>query len=99
MTIKQAINWLEYKPRQKDKTNLNKMNNALKILKNPEKNFKAIHITGTNGKGSVAHMISKSLSTVYKTGLFTSPYVTRFNERLQINDTEIEDDELLSYIL
>lgn len=99
MRIKEAISWLELKPRFKDKTDLSKMKHALKLLGNPERNFKAIHITGTNGKGSVAHFLSSSLKEVKKVGLFTSPYVIRFNERLQINDFEIENDKLLSYIL
>ncbi len=99
MKIKEAINWLELKPRFKDKTDLSKMSNALKMLDNPQNNFKAIHITGTNGKGSVAHFISSALKEEMNVGLFTSPYVTRFNERLQINDLEIEDEKLLKYIL
>jgi dihydrofolate synthase/folylpolyglutamate synthase len=99
MKIKEAISWLEGKQRYKIKTDLSKMRKALNIMGNPEKDFKAIHITGTNGKGSVAHTISKVLSKVKKVGLFTSPYVTRFNERLQINDEEIDDDVLLNYII
>lgn len=99
MKIKDAINWLEHKPRFKTKTDLEKMKKALSLLGNREKTFKAIHITGTNGKGSTAHLISKVLSKVKKVGLFTSPYVTRFNERLQINDVEIEDEKLLKYII
>jgi dihydrofolate synthase/folylpolyglutamate synthase len=99
MKIKEAISWLEGKQRYKIKTDLSKMRKALNIMGNPEKDFKAIHITGTNGKGSVAHTISKVLSKVKKVGLFTSPYVTRFNERLQINDEEIDDDILLNYII
>lgn len=99
MKINEAINWLEYKPRHKDKTDLTKIKKALMLLGNPENNFKSIHITGTNGKGSTAHTISAVLSNNFKTGLFTSPYVTRFNERLQINDAEIADEVLLKYIL
>lgn len=99
MKITEAIKWLEYKPRLKEKKDLSKMKQALKLLGNPEKTFKTIHVTGTNGKGSVCHFLSSALKSKYKVGLFTSPYVIRFNERLQINDLEIEDDKLLKYIL
>lgn len=99
MKIDEAIKWLEYKPRFKEKTDLFKMGNALKILKNPQKNFKTVHVTGTNGKGSVCHYLSRTLKENFKVGLFTSPYVLKFNERLQINDIEISDETLLNYIL
>lgn len=99
MKVKEAINWLETKPRFKEKVSLDKMKNALKILDHPEKNFKAIHITGTNGKGSVAKFLSNTLKTNYKVGLFTSPYIVKFNERIQINNEFIKDEDLLEYIL
>lgn len=98
MKIKEAINWLESKPRFKEKTNLEKMKNALMILGNPQKSFQAIHVTGTNGKGSVSHFLSATLAKVFKVGLFTSPYVIKFNERLQINNLQIEDEVLLKYL-
>lgn len=67
----------------------------LKKLGNPHEKLRFIHIAGTNGKGSTAAMLSCILTDAgYKTGLFTSPYIERFNERMQINNTCIEDDEL-----
>lgn len=99
MKIKEAINWLESKPRFKQKSNLDKMKNALMFLGNPEKDFQAIHITGTNGKGSVSKYLSTTLAKRFKVGLFTSPYVIKFNERLQINNLQIKDDLLLKYII
>lgn len=61
----------------------------------PQKELKYIHIAGTNGKGSTAVMTASVLMEAgYKTGLFTSPYLRRFNERIRIDGDEIDDDEL-----
>lgn len=55
-------------------------------LKNPQANFKSIHIAGTNGKGSVSHMLASVLQTAgYKTGLYTSPHLKDFRERIKLN--------------
>ena len=60
--------------------NLLVVSEILKKLDNPEKNLKFIHIAGTNGKGSVSNYISSSLiCEKYQTGLFTSPYIRKFN--------------------
>lgn len=62
-----------------------RMNNLLEALGNPEKDFKVFHIAGTNGKGSTACMIASILEKAgYSVGLFTSPHVNDFNERIQI---------------
>jgi len=64
-------------------------------LHNPQNNFKSIHIAGTNGKGSVATYLAEIFKRAgYKTGLYTSPYIIRFNERISINGEHISDDEL-----
>lgn len=99
MQLKEAISWLENRPRFKDKVSLDKMRKLNQRLGNPDQSFKSIHITGTNGKGSTAHFLSGILKSKYKVGLFTSPYILKFNERLQINDEMIEDEKLLNYIL
>ncbi len=53
------------------------------VLSNPQKKFKSIHIAGTNGKGSVSHMLAAILQTAgYKTGLYTSPHLKDFRERI-----------------
>ena len=62
---------------------------------NPEKKLKFVHIAGTNGKGSTAAMTASILQKAgYRTGLYTSPYIYRFNERMQVNGEQIEDEEL-----
>ncbi len=70
----------------------------LQSLGNPQDNNKYIHIAGTNGKGSTAAMVAKILECEgYKVGLFTSPFIEVFNERIQINSSNISDDELCYY--
>lgn len=63
---------------------------------NPEKKLKFVHIAGTNGKGSTAAMTASILQKAgYRTGLYTSPYIYRFHERMQVNGVEISDEELV----
>jgi len=71
----------------------------LRHLNNPQNNFKSLHIAGTNGKGSTAHMLSKILQeSGYKTGLYTSPHLIKINERIKINSNDIDDTVLHKYI-
>ena len=75
--------------------NLLVMEKLFEKLDNPHKKLKFIHIAGTNGKGSTCSYISSVLRKKgYKTGLFTSPFIHRFNERFRINGVEISDDTL-----
>ncbi len=74
---------------------LRRISAALELLSNPQNELKAIHIAGTNGKGSVASMISEILKADgKKVGLFISPYIVEFAERIQINGTYISKAEL-----
>ncbi len=76
---------------------------VLKKLGNPERNFRSVHIAGTNGKGSVAYMLQDIfIKSGYRPGLYTSPHLLRINERIKINGIEIADQKLeaiLDYIL
>ena len=68
----------------------------LEYLGNPQADLKFIHLAGTNGKGSTSAMLASVLKNCgYKTGLYISPYLERFGERIQINNVEIPDDELV----
>lgn len=68
----------------------------LKKLGNPQNQVKTIHITGTNGKGSTSYYLSNLLKKAgQKTGLFVSPYVYRFNERIQLDNQDISDQDLI----
>ena len=67
----------------------------LEKMGNPEKKLKFVHIAGTNGKGSTAAMTASILRKAgYRTGLYTSPYIYRFHERMQVDGLEITDEEL-----
>lgn len=77
---------------------LERIRAVLNILGNPQNNFKAIHIAGTNGKGSVSSMLSKAFTFAgYKTALFISPFIIDFCERIQINGDFISHDDLCKY--
>lgn len=68
-------------------------------LKNPHKNFRTIHIAGTNGKGSVSHKLASVLQNAgYKTGLYTSPHLIDFRERIKINGKEISKDYVVEFV-
>lgn len=70
-----------------------------KMLGNPEKQFKSIHIAGTNGKGSVSNMLASILmENGYKTALFTSPHLVDFRERIRINGKMIPQKEVTSFV-
>ena len=78
---------------------LDRMRQLLALLGNPEKQLKFVHIAGTNGKGSTAAMTASILQTAgYKTGLFTSPFIYRFNERMQINGQQIADEDVVRLV-
>jgi len=69
------------------------------LLGNPEKELKTIHIAGTNGKGSVSHLIASALQEArYKTGLYTSPHLKDFRERIKINGQMIAKEKVIQFI-
>lgn len=81
---------------KKDLTNTIKLCTA---LGNPQVNFKSIHIAGTNGKGSTAHMLASVLQTSgYKTGLYTSPHLKEFTERIKVNGIEVEKNFVVTFV-
>ena len=68
------------------KADLNNTIELCNLLDNPQNTFKSIHIAGTNGKGSTAHMLASILQKAgYKVGLYTSPHLVDFRERIKIN--------------
>ncbi len=74
---------------------LERMNELLKRLGHPEENLKVIHVAGTNGKGSICHFLDSVLRCAgYRTGLFTSPYLEVFNERIRIDGENISESLL-----
>ena len=84
-----SITWLGSKP------GLERTQALLQRMGNPEKKLKFVHIAGTNGKGSTAAMTASILRKAgYKVGLFTSPCIYKFNERIQVNGVHISDEDL-----
>ncbi len=70
-----------------------------KLLDNPQNKFKSIHVAGTNGKGSTSHMLAAILQTAgYKTGLYTSPHLKDFRERIRINGRMISKNEVVDFV-
>ncbi|MCQ2400530.1 MAG: bifunctional folylpolyglutamate synthase/dihydrofolate synthase [Lachnospiraceae bacterium] len=77
------------------KLGLSRTKDLLHLLGDPQKKLKFVHIAGTNGKGSTCAMTESVLRHAgYKTGMFPSPFIERFNERIQVNCEEIPDDDL-----
>ena len=78
------------------KLGLDTIANILDVLGNPQKNFPCIHIAGTNGKGSIASSLSTILNlSGYKVGMYTSPHLVKFNERICINNIPVLDEEVV----
>lgn len=68
-------------------------------LGNPERKFKSIHVAGTNGKGSTSHSLAAILQSAgYKTGLYTSPHLKSFTERIRINGEEMTEDSVVQFV-
>lgn len=95
MTGNEAIQYIHSMVWDRSATGYEHARELLKRMGNPEKSLKFVHIGGTNGKGSIAAMLASVLQQAgYKTGLYTSPYIFRFHERIQINGEQISDEDL-----
>src|ERR1700710_3266945 len=70
-----------------------------KRLGNPENKFKSVHVAGTNGKGSTSHMLAAILQVAgYKTGLYTSPHLKDFRERIRVNGEMISQESVIDFV-
>lgn len=99
MTYEDALNTISSLMRFGSKPGLERINKLLKLLGNPQDKLKFVHVAGTNGKGSTCALISSVLKKAkYKTGMFTSPYVSDFCERMQINGEMISHEELIELV-
>ncbi len=99
MTYDRAIKYIHSIPKFSRVLGNDLLRVLLKKLGDPHKKLKFIHVGGTNGKGSTATMISEILQSAgYKTGLFTSPYLVRFNERIRLNGEPIGNVELAEIV-
>ncbi len=95
MDYASALNYIHDTYKFGSKLGLDNITCLLEKLGNPQDDLKVIHVAGTNGKGSTVSFISKILESAgYRVGIFTSPYLERFNERIRINDAHIPDSDL-----
>lgn len=95
MTYEEALTYIHSFDWRGSRPGLSRTQELCRRLCNPEKDLRFVHVAGTNGKGSFCRMLSGILGAAgYKTGLFVSPYVLRFNERIQVDGKEIPDEEL-----
>ncbi|MBW8459911.1 bifunctional folylpolyglutamate synthase/dihydrofolate synthase [Lactobacillus johnsonii] len=94
--VDQVIKRIYSLPKLHPKNDLSYIRRILKQLNNPQDNVKKIHVTGTNGKGSTSYYLSNLLQKAdQKTGLFVSPYIYEFNERIQLNGKNISNNDLI----
>ena len=95
MTGKEAVAYIESVPWQGTRLGLERVQALLAQLGHPEQALRFVHVAGTNGKGSTAAMLAAVLRAAgYRTGLYISPYLQVFNERMSINGVQIDDEEL-----
>lgn len=93
-----ALDFIHHRPRFRKKATLQRMRDLLQRLGNPQNGLTYIHITGTNGKGSTTAFVRSLLDQHgLSVGTFTSPFITRFNERIQIDGQPISDQDLIKY--
>lgn len=94
--VDQVINRIYSLPKLHPKNDLSYIKRILNQLNNPQDSVKTIHVTGTNGKGSTSYYLSNLLQKAgQKTGLFVSPYIYEFNERIQLNSKNISNRDLV----
>ena len=106
MTYQQCLDWLFNQLPMYQRTgsisykaDIGNIVQATEKLGNPHKDFKSIHIAGTNGKGSTSHLIASVLQEAgYKTGLYTSPHLKDFRERIRINGEMIKQEYVIQFI-
>ncbi len=106
MTYQEVLDWMfvqlpmyQQKGKIAHSGKLDAIINLSEFLGNPHKKFKSIHVAGTNGKGSSSHMLASILQEAgYKVGLYTSPHLKDFRERIKINGKPISENEVVNFI-
>lgn len=107
MDYKETLNWLfsqlpmyQRVGKAAYKADLDTTIQLLEKLGNPQDKFKVLHVAGTNGKGSVAHMLASILQEAgYRTGLYTSPHLKDFRERIKINGEMIPEEKVVEFVV
>ena len=96
MTYEEAVAYINETPKFTTKNSLEHTKECLRRLGNPQDSFRVIHVAGTNGKGSTCAFLASVLREAgYSCGLFTSPHLVEINERFQINEENVSDDDFL----
>ena len=99
MTYEQALTYISTVSSRGGRPGLQRIRTLMDGLGSVQNKLKCIHLAGTNGKGSTSCMLSNILMQAgYKTGLFVSPFIIRFNERMQVNGQHIPDDKLAEIV-
>ncbi len=106
MTYQDTVNWMfqqlpMYQNQGKTayKANLDNTLLLADYLQHPEHKFKSIHVTGTNGKGSTSHMLASIFQEAgYKVGLYTSPHLKDYRERIKINGKEVSEAFVVDFM-
>lgn len=106
MTYQDTVNWMfnqlpmyQRQGASAYKKDLSNTINLVNHLKNPEHKFKSIHVAGTNGKGSTSHMLASILQEAgYKVGLYTSPHLKDYRERIKVNGKEISKQFVIGFV-
>lgn len=95
MNYQETLDYIHSRTKYGSRLGLHRMERILELMGNPQKNLKFIHVAGTNGKGSTTAMTTEILKTQgYKTGMYISPYIIDFRERMQINGQMIPKEQL-----
>lgn len=99
MTVNEALNYIHSYFWKGSIPGLSRTNELLRRMGDPHNRLKFVHVAGTNGKGSTASMLASVLTAAgYCTGLYTSPYINCFNERMQVDGKMIEDELLVDIV-
>lgn len=99
MTYEEAIKYLEAANVFGIQLGLGRIQNLLERLGNPQNKYKTVHVTGTNGKGSVTAMIASALTEAgFKTGRYTSPHLESYTERIHIDHHDISEDDFAAAV-
>jgi len=98
MTYEETLDRIHSFQKFGSRLGLERMTRLTELLGNPQERMKVIHVAGTNGKGSVCRYLYSVLrENGYRTGLYTSPYLERFTERIECNGSEISEEDLIRY--
>ena len=99
MIYSQAIKLLTSQGKFRIELGLGRISKILELLGNPQDDLKCIHIAGTNGKGSVCSIIAGILTNAgIKTGLYTSPHIFEYTERIKIDGVDISKEDFADYV-